>query len=78
MISFLFIFLLTYEQLGEHGCRLPGQPGHRTTAGMYGGGVPQPGKAKLAAEMPAARVVYELARTVMAYTTTNASTYTTS
>ena len=34
MISFLFIFLLTYEQLGEHGCRLPGQPGHRTTAGM--------------------------------------------
>ena len=42
-----------------------------------GGGVPELGKAKLAAEMPAARVVYELARTVMAYTTTNTSTYTT-
>ena len=33
MISFLFFFLLTYEKLGEHGCRPLGQPGHHTMAG---------------------------------------------
>ena len=68
MISFLFFFLLTYEKQSEHGCRPSGRPDHRTRRERNGGGVPQLGKAKLAAEMSAARAVCELARTVMTYT----------